>query len=74
MDLLEQEIVSGSGILGHMQICTLTQTHNHITPASTTLLFTGQMPFLPLNQQRQSTEGTLPLLANAYNLLLIYRI
>ena len=25
----------------------------------TTLFFTGQMPFLPPNQQRQSTEGTL---------------
>ena len=24
-------------------------------------VFTGQMPFLPPNQQRQSTEGTLPL-------------
>ena len=24
----------------------------------TTLFFTGQMPFLPPNQQRQSTEGT----------------
>jgi len=38
--------------LGHMQICTLTQTHNHtsIPPLSF-------MPFLPPNQQRQSTEG-----------------
>jgi len=34
------------------------QTDNH---ASTPLLsfFTGRMPFLPPNQQRQSTEGTL---------------
>jgi len=33
--------------------------HNH---ASTPLLsfFTGRMPFLPPNQQRQSTEGTQP--------------
>jgi len=42
--------------LGHMQVCTLLQTHNQ---ASTPLLsfFTGRMPFLPSNQQRQSTEG-----------------
>jgi len=42
--------------LDHMQVCTLLQTDNH---ASTPPLsfFTGQMPFLPPNQQRQSTEG-----------------
>jgi len=50
--------------LGHMQVCTSLQTDNH---ASTPPLcfFTGRMPFLPRNQQRQSTEGThtlLPLL------------
>jgi len=41
--------------LGHMQACTSLQTDNH---ASTPLLsfFTGRMPFLPPNQQRQSTE------------------
>ena len=43
--------------LGHMQICTLIQTHNHasIPPLS---FFTGWMPFLPSNQQHQSIEGT----------------
>ena len=43
--------------LGHMQVCTSFQTDNH---ASTTPLkfFTGRMPFLPPNQQRQSTEGS----------------
>ena len=43
--------------LGHMQVCTSLQTHNHasIPPLS---FFTGRMPFLPPNQQRQSTEGT----------------
>ena len=43
--------------LGHMQVCTLFQTDNH---ASTPPLsfFTGRMPFLPPNQQHQSTEGT----------------
>ena len=42
--------------LGRMQVCTLLQTDNH---ASTPPLsfFTGWMPFLPPNQQRQSTEG-----------------
>jgi len=42
--------------LGHMQVSTSLQTDNH---ASTPPLsfFTGQMPFLPPNQQRQSTEG-----------------
>ena len=43
--------------LGHTQVCTLLQTDNH---ASTSPLsfFTGRMPFLPPNQQCQSTEGT----------------
>jgi len=42
--------------LGHMQVCTSLQTDSH---ASTSPLsfFTGQMPFLPPNQQRQSTKG-----------------
>jgi len=44
--------------LGHMQVCISLQRDNH---ASTPPLefFTGQMPVLPPNQQRQSTEGTL---------------
>jgi len=42
--------------LGHMQVCTLLQTDNHANHP-TTLFFTGRMPFLPPNQQRQSTEG-----------------
>ena len=43
--------------LGHMQVCTSLQTDNH---ASTPPLsfFAGRMPFLPPNQQRQSTEGS----------------
>jgi len=39
--------------LGHMQVCISLLTDNH----ATTQVFTGQMPFLPPNQQRQSTEG-----------------
>jgi len=41
--------------LGHMQVCTSFQTDN---PTLTTLFFTGRMPFLLPNQQRQSTEQT----------------
>jgi len=42
-------------LLGHMQVCTSLQTDNH---ASIPLLkfFTGRMPFLPPNQQHQSTS------------------
>jgi len=40
--------------LGRMQVCTSLQTDNH---ASITQFFTGRMPFLLPNQQRQSTEG-----------------
>ena len=57
---MKQETVSGSGISWneHMQVCTLLQTDN---PANTPPLsfFTGRMPFLSPNQQRQSTEGTI---------------
>jgi len=43
--------------LGHMQVCTSLQTNNH-TSTSLLSFFTGRMPFLLPNQQRQSTEGT----------------
>jgi len=42
--------------LGHMQVCTSLQTDNHAS-TRTLSFFTGRMPFLPPNQQRQSTEG-----------------
>jgi len=42
--------------LGHMQVCTLLQTDNHAS-TSPLCFFTGRMPFLQPNQQRQSTEG-----------------
>jgi len=41
--------------LGHMQICTSLQADNHASTPP--LFFTGRMPFLPPNQQCQSTEG-----------------
>jgi len=49
--------------LGHMQVCISLQTDNH---ASTPQLkfFTGWMPFLPPNEQHQSTEGKLWRLQN----------
>jgi len=44
--------------LDHMQIdCTFLQADNHASTLSLSF-FTGWMPFLPPNQQRQSTEGT----------------
>ena len=43
--------------LDHMQVCTSLQTDNH-TSTPPLKFFTGRMPFLPPNQQRQSTEGT----------------
>ena len=42
--------------LGHMQVCNSLQTDNH-TSTSPLSFFTGRMPFLPPNQQCQSTEG-----------------
>jgi len=42
--------------LGHMQICT--SPRQITTPAPHQSFFTGWMPFLPPNQQRQSTEGS----------------
>ena len=55
LDLLEQEIVSVSGIC--WAICKSAphaDNHANIPPVS---FFTGRMPFLTPNQQRQSTEG-----------------
>jgi len=59
LDLLEQEVVSGSGI--SWAICKYAprprgQTDNHASIPSLSF-FTGRMPFLPPNQQCQSTEG-----------------
>jgi len=56
--LLEQETVSGSGISWAICVCTSLQTDNHASTPPLSL-FTGRMPFLPPNQQRQSTEGSL---------------
>jgi len=42
--------------LGHMHVCTSLQTDKP-RQHPTTQSFTGRMPFLPPNQQRESTEG-----------------
>jgi len=39
-----------------MQVCTSLKTDNH-TSTHHSSFFTGWMPFLPPNQQRQSNEG-----------------
>jgi len=54
--LLKQETASGSGISWAMCRSALCPRHSHtsIPPLS---VFTGRMPFLPPNQQRQNTEG-----------------
>jgi len=55
--LLKQETVSGSGI--SRAICKSASHSRQITmPAPHHSVFTGRMPFLPPNQQHQSTEGT----------------
>ena len=41
--------------LGHMQVCTSTQTDNHASTHHS--VSTGLMPFLTPNQQHQSTQG-----------------
>jgi len=56
--LLKQETVSGSGI--SWVICKFAPCSRQITmPAPHYSVFTGRMPFLPPNQQSQSTEGQL---------------
>jgi len=51
-----------------MQVCTSLQADNH---TSTPLLsfFTGRMPFLPPNQQCQSTEGKISTGYSAKNVM-----
>jgi len=53
---LKQETVSGSGI--SWAICKSAPRYREITmPVPHRSVFTGQMPFLPPKQQRQSTAG-----------------
>ena len=41
-----------------MQVCTSLHTDNHVSTPPLSF-FTGRMPLLPPNQQRQSTEGNI---------------
>jgi len=54
LDLLEQETVSGSGICWAIRKSAPHPRQPRQHP--TTQFFRGRMPFLPPNQQRQSTE------------------
>jgi len=47
--------VASAGPYASLHLAPDRQPHQH----SITVFFTGRMPFLPLNQRRQSTEGTL---------------
>jgi len=55
---MKQAMMGGSGI--SWTICKSSAPHSRqITmPVPCHSVFTGQMPFLPSNQQHQSTEGT----------------
>jgi len=58
--LLKQKTVSGSDI--SWDICKSAPRSRQITtPVPHHSVFTGRMPFLPPNQQRQSTEGNIHL-------------
>jgi len=58
LDLLQKEIMSGSGISS--AICKSAPHPRQITmPAPHHSVFTGRMPFLLPNQQRQSTDGNI---------------
>ena len=66
--LLKQETVSGSGIswaVCKSAPCSMPAPHHSV--------FTGQMPFLPPNQQRQSTEGFITL-HSQYNTFVSWRV
>ena len=65
--LLKQETLSGSGI--SWAICKSALCSRQITmPAPHHLVFTGRMPFLPPNQQRQSTESMCAAVASSNRL------
>jgi len=44
-------------LLGYMQVCTSLQTDNHASTPPLSFLQAGWLPFLPPNQQHQSTEA-----------------
>ena len=74
--LLKQETVSGSGI--SWAVCKSALRSRQITTPAPhhSRFFTGRMPFLPPNQQCQSTEGTIyrTILSNSNRKLLWFEI
>ena len=71
--LLKQETVSGSGI--SWAICKAAPRSRQITtPAPHSSVFTGRMPFMPPNQQRQSTEGITSITLSTKNLFAVYNL
>jgi len=69
--LLKHETVSGSGI--SWARCKSAPHSRQITmPAPHSCFFTGRMPFLPPNQQRQSTEGTSIYPVTEYSFLYLF--
>ena len=66
--LLKQETVSGNGI--SWAICKSAPRSRQITTPAPhrSVFFTGRMPFLPPNQQCQSTEGDIPTNSNSQQL------
>ena len=70
-EVRDDGVLGCSGISWTMQmICTLLQTDNHTNTTSLNF-FRGQMLFLMLNQQCQSTEGNFCEFVKKTNLLLI---
>ena len=66
--LLKQETVSASGI--SWAICKSAPCSRQITRPAPRRFFTGRMPFLPPNEQRQSTEGKLPVMYSSAKTLI----
>jgi len=54
--------------LGCVQVCTSLQTTPHHS------VFTGRMPFLPPNQQCQSTDGNVSIYLLTHNIVLYRRL
>ena len=61
--LQKQESVWQCHLLGHMQVCTRQITMPAPPPLK---IVTDQMPFVPPNQQHQSTEGS----SNVINIII----
>jgi len=72
LDLLEQEIVSGSCIMGHMQICTLPQTINHASIPPLSFLQARCPSCCPTNNIKALKALVFKLKSNAYNTYVLF--